>query len=75
MSNSPDGRTATDGSCYECLSPSGSSAGLGWGVWIKGATNSMTGTFAWQWQPVPPPPAPPNYARTTPTGVVFKSPG
>src|SRR5882757_9367821 len=66
MAQSPDGRTSSDGSCYECLSPSGSSGGSGWGTWIKGGTNSMNGTFAWMWQPVSPPPAPPNYVRTTP---------
>jgi hypothetical protein len=66
MSQSPDGRTSSDGSCFECLSPSGSSAGSGWGTWIKGGTNSMTGTFAWMWQPTSPPPPQNPYDRTTP---------
>ena len=73
MAQSPDGRTSSDASCFECLSPSGSSGSSGWGVWIKGPTNGMNGSFSWQWLPVPPPPAPPNYIRTTPTGIRFTS--
>jgi hypothetical protein len=73
MSNSPDGRTSSDASCYACNSPNGSPAPAEqWGTWMRGyGPNSSS----YMWLPTPPPPAPPNYARTTPTGVVFKSPG
>lgn len=63
MANSPDGRTSTDGSCYECLAPDGISRGTGWGVWMQAYGPNPT---RWFWLPVPPPPAPPNYTRTTP---------
>jgi hypothetical protein len=65
MANSPDGRTSSDNSCFECLAPDGISRGTGWGVWIQGyGPNSNN---RWMWQPVSPPLPPPNsYNRTTP---------
>jgi len=71
MAQSPDGRTSSDSSCYECPSPSGSTGNSGWGVWMQAYGPNSSGR--WMWQPVPPPPAPPNYIRTTPTGIRFTS--
>ena len=73
MSISPDGRTSSDASCYACNAPNGATAPAEqWGVWMRGYGPNST---SYMWLPVPPPLAPPNYQRTTPTGVVFKSPG
>jgi hypothetical protein len=67
---SPDGRIASDGSCFGCNSPSGfAPPAQQWGIWI--------GRYGggWMWLSVPPPPAPPNYVRTTPasTGALDKA--
>ena len=86
MPASPDGRVATDGSCFGCNSPNGDSAPTQqWGVWISRYAPAGTNP-GYMWLPVPPPPAPPNYVRTTPASsgatdgaqanpVQFSSPG
>lgn len=64
MANSPDGRTSSDGSCFECVSPSGTAVGTGWGVWMQAYGPNSSGR--WMWQPVSAPPPPNPYNRSTP---------
>lgn len=67
MSQSPDGRTSSDGSCYACLSPSGAAPPADqWGIWV-----SRYGGSGWMWQPVSAPPPPNPYNRQVPNGPAF----
>jgi|SRR6267154_4017587 len=69
MSQSPDGRTSTDASCYACNAPNGTPApSEQWGVWMRGYGPNST---SYMWLNTPPPPPPNPYNRQVPNGPSF----